>query len=122
MPSLSAAANLLLCVRRFDPKVDVASSTAVKSSVQRGMRAKLLEQYPDTLAKDDAVLLESIWPKKEGITLVKFRCVQTVWQTRIWERGPFAARHRRRVRAGRRLWRHVTGTGEKRCQRERAPS
>lgn len=52
-------------------KGDVSSSTAVKSSVQRGMRSKLLEQYP-LLAKDEAVLLESIWPKKEGITLVKF--------------------------------------------------
>ena len=39
------------------------------------MRAKILEQYPDTLGKDDGVLLEQIWPKKEGITLVKFRWV-----------------------------------------------
>ncbi|PWN87802.1 hypothetical protein FA10DRAFT_269084 [Acaromyces ingoldii] len=58
--------------KSFSPqKGDISSSTAVKSSVQRGMRTKLLEQYP-SLAKDDGVLLESIWPKKQGITLVKF--------------------------------------------------
>ncbi len=60
--------------KSFAPsKGDISSSTAVKSSVQRGMRSKLLEQYPDSLGKDDGVLLEQIWPKKEGITLVKFR-------------------------------------------------
>ncbi|KDN40087.1 hypothetical protein K437DRAFT_192045 [Tilletiaria anomala UBC 951] len=59
--------------KTFSPaKGDIASSTAVKSSVQRGMRSKLLEQYPDTLGKDEGVLLEQIWPKKEGIILVKF--------------------------------------------------
>lgn len=59
--------------KSFSPsKGDVSSSTAVKSSVQRGMRNKLLEQYPDSLAKDEGVLLEKIWPKKEDITLVKF--------------------------------------------------
>lgn len=58
--------------KSFQPqKGDIASSTAVKSSVQRGMRTKLLDQY-DALSKDDGVLLESIWPKKQGITLVKF--------------------------------------------------
>ena len=60
--------------KSFSPsKGDVSSSTAVKSSIQRAMRSKLLEQYPDTLGKDDGVLLEAIWPKKEGVTLVKFR-------------------------------------------------
>lgn len=57
--------------KKFDPKADVASSTAVKSSVQRGMRNKLLEQYP-ALSENDGALLEQIWPKKEAITLVKF--------------------------------------------------
>lgn len=58
--------------KSFQPsKGDIASSTAVKSSVQRGMRQKLLEQYP-TLSQDEGVLLEQIWPKKQGITLVKF--------------------------------------------------
>ncbi|KAK0552531.1 translation machinery-associated protein 20 [Tilletia horrida] len=58
--------------KSFSPKTDVSSNTAVKSSVQRGMRTKLLEQYPDTLGADDGVLLEAIWPKKESIQLVKF--------------------------------------------------
>ncbi|PWN51390.1 hypothetical protein IE53DRAFT_314011 [Violaceomyces palustris] len=57
--------------KKFDPKQDVSSSTAVKSSVQRGMRSKLLDQY-QALASDDNALLEQIWPKKEQITLVKF--------------------------------------------------
>lgn len=58
--------------KSFQPqKGDIASSTAVKSSVQRGMRNKLLEQY-EGLSKDGGVLLEQIWPKKKGITLVKF--------------------------------------------------
>lgn len=59
--------------RSFQPsKGDVASSTAVKSSVQRNIRTKLLAQYPDTLGKDEGLLLEQIWPKKEPLTLVKF--------------------------------------------------
>ncbi|MCO5565364.1 hypothetical protein L7F22_019037 [Adiantum nelumboides] len=58
--------------KSFQPsKGDIASSTAVKSSVQRGMRQKLLEQYP-SLSQDEGILLEQIWPKKQGITLVKF--------------------------------------------------
>ena len=36
------------------------------------MRTKLLDQY-EALSKDDGVLLESIWPKKQQITLTKFR-------------------------------------------------
>lgn len=59
--------------KSFSPaKGDVSSSTAVKSSVQRGMRNKLLDQFPDSLGKDEGALLEKIWPKKEDITLVKF--------------------------------------------------
>lgn len=59
--------------KSFQPsKGDISTSTAVKSSVQRGMRTKLLDQYV-ALSKDDGVLLESIWPKKQQITLTKFR-------------------------------------------------
>lgn len=58
--------------KSFQPsKGDISASTAVKSSVQRGMRTKLLDQY-EALSKDEGVLLEQIWPKKQGITLVKF--------------------------------------------------
>lgn len=58
--------------KSFQPsKGDISASTAVKSSVQRNMRNKLLEQY-EPLSKDEGVLLEQIWPKKKGITQVKF--------------------------------------------------
>ncbi|CAO1629618.1 unnamed protein product [Parajaminaea phylloscopi] len=58
--------------KSFSPqRGDISSSTAVKSSVQRGMRSKLLSQYP-ALSKDDGALLEQIWPKKDDVTLVKF--------------------------------------------------
>jgi PUA domain protein len=59
--------------KSFQPtKGDISTSTAVKSSVQRGMRTKLLEQY-EALNKNEGVLLETIWPKKVQITLTKFR-------------------------------------------------
>lgn len=51
---------------------DISSSTSLKSSVQRSIRAKLLAQYPDTLGADGGVLLEAIWPKKEDVTMVRF--------------------------------------------------
>lgn len=66
----SAAAMSLF--KSFTPsKGDISSSTAVKSSVQRGMRNSLLSQYP-ALAENEGALLEQIWPKKEDVTLVKF--------------------------------------------------
>lgn len=71
--------------KKFSKAEDVASSTKVKSSEQRKIRAKLLEQMPllsepvgDEVAGDtadaaaQATLLESIWPKKVDITLVKW--------------------------------------------------
>lgn len=74
---------------RFSRSEDVASSTAIKSSHQRGIRTKLVEQMPllgqpssipgaeDGTAPEGSeqpTLLEVIWPKKEGLTLVKW-CV-----------------------------------------------
>lgn len=56
---------------RFSPSTDIASNALIKSSVQRGIRSTLLSQMP-ALAADDSALLEFIWPKKEGITLVKW--------------------------------------------------
>lgn len=56
---------------RFSPSTDIASNALIKSSVQRGIRSTLLSQMP-ALAADDGALLEFIWPKKEGITLVKW--------------------------------------------------
>lgn len=68
--------------RKFDPKEDVATNTKVKSSVQRGIRSKLLEQMPllskpavspDADASSEPLtLLEVIWPKKEDIGMVKW--------------------------------------------------
>ncbi|KAG9076890.1 translation machinery-associated protein 20 [Ceratobasidium sp. UAMH 11750] len=58
--------------KKFSPSTDIASNALIKSSVQRGIRTTLLAQMP-ALAADDGALLEYIWPKKEGITLVKCR-------------------------------------------------
>lgn len=60
---------------RFNPKDDVSGQVAVKSSVQRAIRAKLLEQMPllnEGEGTEEGSLLESIWPKKENLTLVKW--------------------------------------------------
>ncbi|WFD02451.1 translation machinery-associated protein 20 [Malassezia obtusa] len=61
--------------KKMDPKADVGTPTSLKSSVQRGIRTKLLEQYPDTLGANDGALLEQIMPKKEPMTSVKFKYV-----------------------------------------------
>ncbi|QRV86315.1 Malignant T-cell-amplified sequence 1 [Ceratobasidium sp. AG-Ba] len=58
--------------KKFSTSTDIASNALIKSSAQRGIRTKLLEQMP-ALAADNGALLEYIWPKKEGITLVKCR-------------------------------------------------
>ncbi|CAE6462237.1 unnamed protein product [Rhizoctonia solani] len=49
---------------------DIASNALMKSSVQRGIRTTLQSQMP-ALATNEGALLEQIWPKKEGVTLVK---------------------------------------------------
>ncbi|WFD29354.1 translation machinery-associated protein 20 [Malassezia sp. CBS 17886] len=59
--------------KKMDPKTDVGTPTSLKSSVQRNIRTKLLEQYPTTLGAHNGALLEKIWPKKESITSVKFK-------------------------------------------------
>jgi len=61
---------VLSCVSsptRFVPADDVVGNNLTKSSVQRGFRAKILEQYP-TLEED----AETILPKKAPIVLVKW--------------------------------------------------
>jgi len=58
--------------KKFTPSTDIATSTKVKSSVQRAIRADLIEQMP-LLGENDGVLLEAIWPKKEAITHIKCR-------------------------------------------------
>lgn len=68
--------------KKMDPKADVGTPTSLKSSVQRGIRTKLLEQYPDTLGANDGALLEQIMPKKEPMTSVKFKYVVVLTQAR----------------------------------------
>ncbi|KAI6207302.1 PUA domain-containing protein [Aphelenchoides fujianensis] len=53
--------------KKFDPTKDVTGTQQLKSSVQKGIRAKLVEQYPP-LAGDT---IESILPKKENFKVVK---------------------------------------------------
>lgn len=71
---------------RFSPKEDVASNTILKSSSQRAIRQKLLQQLPLLAApaapRDDdppttegvegPTVLDRIWPKKESLFLVKW--------------------------------------------------
>jgi PUA domain protein len=52
---------------RFNPSTDVSGHTPVKSSVQRQIRASVLSQW-----KIEPETLEVVWPKKEGLVLVKW--------------------------------------------------
>ncbi|TCD62301.1 translation machinery-associated protein 20 [Steccherinum ochraceum] len=54
--------------KKFSAATDVSGQTNVKSSVQRSIRSALLSQW-----KVDQDTLESIWPKKESVILVKCR-------------------------------------------------
>ena len=52
---------------RFEEKENVSSVNNVKSSVQRGIRSALLEQYPHIESYMDQIL-----PKKDGLRAVKW--------------------------------------------------
>ncbi|KNC96194.1 translation machinery-associated protein 20 [Spizellomyces punctatus DAOM BR117] len=52
--------------KKFTPKEDVSGKSKVKSSVQRGIRAAILEQYPSLNP-----YIEELMPKKEPLILVK---------------------------------------------------
>ncbi|KAJ3814864.1 hypothetical protein F5876DRAFT_72566 [Lentinula aff. lateritia] len=54
--------------KKFQPSTDIAGQTPIKSSVQRSIRSAVLEQW-----KIEPETLEAVWPKKEGLTLVKCR-------------------------------------------------
>ena len=56
-----------LSFRNFDPEADVSGSTPCKTSAQRAMVQRILEQYP-ALSADT---LELVLPKKAQCTLVK---------------------------------------------------
>ncbi|KAJ7632458.1 hypothetical protein FB45DRAFT_912478 [Roridomyces roridus] len=54
--------------KKFQPSTDIAGQTPVKSSIQRSIRSSVLSQW-----KIEPETLEAIWPKKEGLVLVKCR-------------------------------------------------
>lgn len=68
--------------KKLDVKTDLGTPSSLKSSVQRGIRTKLMEQYATTLGADDGALLEKIWPKKEPLTSAKFKYVRGLTQAR----------------------------------------
>ncbi len=57
---------------RFDPSTDVSGFNQAKSSVVRGVRAKLVDQYPPL-----ADYIDDLIPKKEPLQLMKWQ-VSTV--------------------------------------------
>ncbi|CAD6191199.1 unnamed protein product [Caenorhabditis auriculariae] len=52
--------------KKFDEKEDITGATQLKSSVQKGIRKKLLENFPHI-----EPYLEDILPKKENFKLIK---------------------------------------------------
>uniref|UniRef100_A0A1I7UM55 PUA domain-containing protein n=1 Tax=Caenorhabditis tropicalis TaxID=1561998 RepID=A0A1I7UM55_9PELO len=52
--------------KKFDEKEDVTGATQLKSSVQKGIRKKLIENYPHIEPH-----LEEILPKKENFKVIK---------------------------------------------------
>ena len=52
--------------KKFDEKDNVSGTTLLKSSVRKGIRAKLLDSYPGIEA-----YLEDLLPKKENSSIVK---------------------------------------------------
>ncbi|KAK9686985.1 translation machinery-associated protein 20 [Basidiobolus ranarum] len=52
--------------KKFNIKEDVATQSQVKSSVQRGIRSKILERYPSLES-----VIDTLMPKKTPLILVK---------------------------------------------------
>ncbi len=52
---------------RFEPSTDISGFNQAKSSVVRGVRARLLEQYPPL-----ADYMDDIISKKEAVQLIKW--------------------------------------------------
>lgn len=59
--------SLLPIPCRFDEKESISGSIQLKSSVQKGIRAKILEQFPHLESYMEAVL-----PKKDNFKLLKW--------------------------------------------------
>ncbi|XP_002162637.2 malignant T-cell-amplified sequence 1 isoform X1 [Hydra vulgaris] len=58
--------SVVIMFKKFIAKDEISGTTQIKSSVQRGIRAKILEQFPAIEPYIDAIL-----PKKECMVLVK---------------------------------------------------
>lgn len=65
MPVHCNADELKLC--RFEQSSDISGFNQAKSSVVRGVRAKLLDQYPPL-----ADYMDDIIPKKEPVQIIKW--------------------------------------------------
>ena len=61
--------------KKFNYAEDVAGRQNVKSSVQRGIKTKIVETFP----KIESVI-EDIIPKKSQLTLVKWYVLSVVWE------------------------------------------
>lgn len=75
--------------RRFSPATDIATHTPLKQSVQRSLRADILAQWaiePETL--------EAVWPKKEGLVLVKWSVALRYYYLRRSQRSSGLSRAR----------------------------
>ncbi|KHJ85411.1 hypothetical protein OESDEN_14864 [Oesophagostomum dentatum] len=59
---------ILLMFKKFDEKEDVTGATQLKSSIQKGIRNKIIENYPHI-----EPYLQDILPKKENFKLIKCR-------------------------------------------------
>lgn len=59
--------SVCTCVCRFSTEESVSSSGQVKSSVQRGIRSRILEAYPKIEG-----IIDDIMPKKSNLVLVKW--------------------------------------------------
>lgn len=59
--------NLFFVFLRFQAKESVSGVSQVKSSIQRGIKTKLIEQFPPI---DDYIA--QIFPKKEPLVVVKW--------------------------------------------------
>jgi PUA domain protein len=52
---------------RFNLKEDVSGQSQLKSSVQRGLRQKLLDEYPRLES-----VIDELWPKKATVLQLKW--------------------------------------------------
>ncbi|KPV73461.1 uncharacterized protein RHOBADRAFT_16585, partial [Rhodotorula graminis WP1] len=57
----------------FQPKEHIAGNAPMKTSAQRNIRNKVLEQLPFLALPAGLTVLDLIWPKKETLSLIKCR-------------------------------------------------